>query len=73
MSEPTIKQLSERVADIEQRLQAQEQLASKKDWRSVVGLFDNCPVMTSVIAEGKALREADRRDLEFGSILRSCC
>jgi hypothetical protein len=66
MSEPTLKQLAERVTDIEQRLHAQEQLATKKDWRSVVGLFDNCAIMTSIIAEGKALREADRRDLEPG-------
>ena len=32
-----------------------------KNWRRTVGMFDGDPIMQEVIAEGRRLREEDRR------------
>ncbi len=57
--------LEERVATLE-RLMAKlmritEQAERTKDWRRTVGMFDSDPIMQEIIAEGRRLREADRR------------
>ena len=58
-SELTLESLARRVDELERRL-AERQPPPVKDWRRVVGLFDDSEVMPKVIAEGQAIREADR-------------
>ena len=57
--------LEERVATLEQLvahlLQTTAQGERPKDWRSTVGMFDGDPIMQEIIAEGRRLREEDRR------------
>jgi hypothetical protein len=57
--------LEERVATLEQLvarlLQTTAQGAHPKDWRRTVGMFDGDPIMQEIIAEGRRLREEDRR------------
>ena len=57
--------LEERVATLE-RLMAKlmrstERAERTKDWRRTVGMFDSDPIMQEIIAEGRRLREEDRR------------
>ena len=57
--------LEERVAILE-RLVATLMRTTKrgeraKDWRRTVGMFDRDPIMQEIIAEGRRLREEDRR------------
>lgn len=60
--------LEERVAILEKSVS--DLIASlagpnvRKDWRSTVGMFAGDPVMKEIIAEGRRIREADRRQLE---------
>jgi hypothetical protein len=62
MSEPT---LEERVAALEkhvvQLLARVPPLPQPPDWRSTVGMFANDEVMKQIDAEGRKIREADRR------------
>lgn len=59
MTELTLESLAERIAAIERKLAGQDE--PKKDWRSVVGMFDDDPeFMQSVIAETLAIRERER-------------
>lgn len=53
MPELTLEALAKRLESLEKKKDA-------PDWRSVVGLFDDDPGFADVIAEGKAIREADR-------------
>ena len=57
--------LEERVATLEQLvarlLRVTEQGEGPKDWRRTVGMFDGDPIMQEIIAEGRRLREEDRR------------
>ena len=57
--------LEERVATLEQivarLLQMTAQGERPKDWRRTVGMFDGDPIMQEIIAEGRRLREEDRR------------
>ena len=59
-------------ATLEERVTALEQLVAQlmrttaaterpKDWRRTVGMFDGDPIMQEIIAEGRRLREEDRR------------
>ena len=59
MPEPTLQELAARLAALEKKQAA-------PDWRSVVGLFDDDPGFADVIAEGKAIREADREAAQRG-------
>jgi len=61
MSELTLEALAKRVEALEKK-----QAAPPADWRSVVGLFDDDPGFADVIAEGKAIREADREAARQG-------
>ena len=62
MSQPT---LEERVAALEkhviQLLARFPPLPQPLDWRSTVGMFANDEVMKEIEAEGRKIREADRR------------
>jgi hypothetical protein len=42
-------------------LQTTAQGERPKDWRRTVGMFDGDPIMQDIIAEGRRLREEDRR------------
>ena len=57
--------LEERVATLEQLVaQLMRTTATTerpKDWRRTVGMFDGDPFMQEIIAEGRRLREQDRR------------
>jgi hypothetical protein len=60
MSAPTLEELAQRLDAVEKTL-AQMALPSRaKNWRRVVGLFSEDEFMKQVIAEGNAIREADR-------------
>ena len=59
-------------ATLEQRVTTLEQLVAKlmrtvetsgrtKDWRRTVGMFDGDPILQEILAEGRRIREADRR------------
>ena len=59
-------------ATLAERMTTLEQLVAKlmrtietsgrtKDWRRPVGMFDGDPIMQEIIAEGRRIREADRR------------
>ncbi len=58
----------------EERLEALEKAVAKltdrsqplesKEWRSVVGLFANDPLMKQIQEEGRKIREAERREAE---------
>ena len=62
MPEVTLESLAARVAELEQKLAAQNVTAD--DWRSVVGLTGDSEVMAEIIAEGRAYREALRAEAE---------
>ena len=57
--------LEERVATLERLvatlMRATERGERTKDWRRTVGMFDRDPIMQEIIAEGRRLREEDRR------------
>jgi hypothetical protein len=57
--------LEERVATLEQLvaqlIRTSERAARKKDWRRTIGMFDGDPIILAIIAEGRRLREEDRR------------
>jgi len=57
--------LEERVATLEQLVAqlmgSSERTMRKKDWRRTVGMFDGDPIMQEIMAEGRRLREEDRR------------
>lgn len=64
MAELSLEALAARIAAVEQKLAEQSPAppaARKKDWRKVVGLFDDDPeFVEAVVVEGRAIREADR-------------
>ena len=59
MGEMTLEALASRVEVLEKKVA--ELSAPKKDWRSVVGMFENSEFMKHVDAEVQAAREADRQ------------
>lgn len=71
------EQTAEALAELTRRVEALERQAAqqavarqprKKDWRRVVGMFDADPeFMLQVIAEGQAIREAERRAAREGT------
>ena len=65
-NEVTLESLAKRVDELE-RLIVQRRPADK-DWRRVVGMFDDSDVMPKVIAEGQAIRQADRQAAAEGRL-----
>ena len=70
VAEPTLAEVVKRLEALER--QFAEQTAAKqprkKDWRRVVGMFDADPeFMQQVIAEGQAIREAERQAARAGT------
>ena len=65
-NELTLESLAKRVEELERKL-ADRQPAAEKDWRRVVGMFDDSDFMPQVIAEGNALRQADRAAAKEGA------
>jgi hypothetical protein len=64
MPEITLESLAARVAALEKQLAEQKaaQPSLKKDWRRSVGMFDSDPDFAQeVLAEGQAIREAERQ------------
>jgi hypothetical protein len=59
MSEMTLEALAKRVESLERKLAELSQ--PKKDWRSVVGMFEDSEFIRQVDAEVEAAREADRK------------
>lgn len=59
MGELTLESLAKRVDELERKIAGQPPQPAK-DWRRVVGMFDDSEVMPKVIAEGQAIRQADR-------------
>jgi hypothetical protein len=57
--------LEERVATLEQLvaqlMHTSERTARKKDWRRTIGMFDGDTIVQELLAEGRRLREEDRR------------
>jgi hypothetical protein len=69
MAELTLESLAARITALELQLAEQKALAQspkKKDWRRTVGMFDNDPGFADVIAEGRAIREAEREAARRG-------
>lgn len=58
--ELTLEALARRIERIEQILQVKNGIEPSRDWRSVVGMFDNNDFMKQVDEEGRKIREADR-------------
>ena len=59
MTEPiTLESLAHRVAALEAAIFKQQE--PKKDWRSVIGMFEGSEFMRQVDEEGRKIREADR-------------
>jgi hypothetical protein len=61
--ELTLEALAKRLEELERRIAAP---APANDWRRVVGMFDDSEIMPRVIAEGQAIRQADRRTATEG-------
>lgn len=69
MPEITLESLAARVAALEKELAEQKAAppARKKDWRRTVGMFDDDPDFArEVLAEGQAIREAEREAARRG-------
>lgn len=66
MNHPTLESLARRIDELEARVLAQERSTPRKDWRSVVGMFDDSEVMPQIIEEGRRIREAERKAAEGG-------
>jgi hypothetical protein len=65
MNELTLENLAKRVEALEKKFGQQE--FPKKDWRSVVGMFDDDPeFIQQVLMEAEAIREAERKAAREG-------
>jgi hypothetical protein len=60
MSELTLESLAKRVEALETSLGAKESNRSPKDWRNVVGMFQDSDFMRAVDEECLRLRERER-------------
>ena len=61
MSEITLESLAARLSALEKQVAEQGTAKPKKDWRRAVGKFDDDPdFMREIIAEGAAIRQAER-------------
>jgi hypothetical protein len=58
--EDRVAALEHQMEELTRRLIPGEKLPPKKDWRSVVGMFADDPIMKEIIEEGRKIRELDR-------------
>ncbi|MCI0332316.1 MAG: hypothetical protein L0228_03700 [Planctomycetes bacterium] len=63
--EERVAALEKEVARISGRLRPFGE-AGRDDWKSVVGMFANDPIMKEIQEEGRKIREADRRRARRG-------
>ena len=56
----TLEVLAKRLEAVEKEIARLSGPPRPKDWQRVVGMFDGSDFMKQVIAEGKAIRQADR-------------
>ena len=56
----TLEALAQRLEVVEKQVAQLSEPQRAKDWRRVVGMFDGSEFMKQVIAEGRAIRQADR-------------
>jgi hypothetical protein len=66
VNELTLESLARRVEAIERQLASQRSGERKKDWRRVVGIFEDTEFSRAVDEEGRKIREADREAAERG-------
>jgi hypothetical protein len=67
MSDLTLESLAKRVEALEKKMGQKD--VPRKDWRSVVGIFDDDPeFMQKVLAEAEAIREAERKSAREGTL-----
>jgi hypothetical protein len=65
MAEITLEALAKRIEALENKMKQQE--IRKRDWRSVVGMFDDDPeFMQKVLSEAEAIRETERKAAREG-------
>lgn len=60
MAELTLESLAKRVEDLERQVASQAKPAPRNDWLEVAGMFRDSDYHYQVIAEGRAIREAER-------------
>ena len=60
MQEVTLESLAKRVEALEQAIKNQEHQTAGRDWWNVVGTIKDDEFMRSIVAEGRAIREAER-------------
>ena len=60
MNELTLESLAKRVEALEQKLLSADAKPKTLDWESVAGMFEGDETMRQIIAEGAAIREAER-------------
>jgi len=61
MNAPTLESLAARVAELERQLAEAKTAQPKKDWRTIVGMFEDDDCTRRWVAEMEATREAERR------------
>jgi hypothetical protein len=61
VNEITLERLTDRVAQLEKKLEDFQTQPPKKDWRSVVGMFEGSEFMPKVDAEIEAFRATERK------------
>jgi hypothetical protein len=66
MAELTLESLAQRIEALEKKLAEKE--TARKDWRSVVGIFDGDEGAKRMIEETLAIREAERQAAREGRI-----
>ena len=62
MNELTLESLAKRVEALEKELLRHKSSRSAKDWRSVVGMFEDNEFSRRVDEEGRKIREAEREE-----------
>ena len=68
MAEVTLEALARRVEELERKLAAREEPRERKrpDWEKLGELFTDPEMMQQIIAEGVAIREAERQAAREG-------
>jgi hypothetical protein len=62
MNKLTLESLGKRVAALERALALNPEFGKSKDWRRVVGMFEDSEFMRQVDEEGRKIRKAERAE-----------